>query len=243
MFYKVSTGLFVMIVILVSTACTSKPNTPTPAANMANPASVYCEQNGGKLDLRQDASGSAVGICIFTDRSECDEWAYFRGECKPGDTLPTIVPTVAPMTASDLWKVYRSDTLGFSFQYPADATVGSADDPAKTLTITGPMIGNDHWPVIFINYPSDREDYRPTEGADLAQWLTDHNLLVGERHSDVQIAGTTAIHTRFPRSQQSFAYDNYFFARSGQLYGIVILHTGDKEDWDLYNHFLASFQF
>jgi hypothetical protein len=58
-----------------------------------------------------------------------------------------------------------------------------------------------------------------------------------------QIAGTTALHTRFSRSRQSYASDSYYFARSGQLYTIVILHTGDKEDWTLYNRFLTSFQF
>lgn len=59
----------------------------------------------------------------------------------------------------------------------------------------------------------------------------------------MQIAGTTAVHTRLPRSPQTFAYDKYWFAQSQQLYEIVILHTGDKEDWTLYNHFLQSFRF
>jgi hypothetical protein len=63
------------------------------------------------------------------------------------------------------------------------------------------------------------------------------------RQPDAQIAGTTAIHTRLPRSPQTYAYDKYFFAHSGQLYTVVLLHAGDKEDWDLYNHFLASIQF
>jgi hypothetical protein len=82
-----------------------------------------------------------------------------------------------------------------------------------------------------------------TRAVDLAQWLTDHYLLGSARAPDVQIAGTTAIHTRQERSQQSFAYDNYYFAQSGQLYTVVILHTGDKEDWELYNRFLESIQF
>ncbi len=215
-----------------------------PAANMANPASVYCEQNGGKVDLRQDAAGVA-GICIFPDNSECDEWAYFRGECKPGGAAPAgSTATLDPDgTASDGWKVYRDARLGFSFQVPADASISSADDPLKTLTISGPLVGNEYWPVIYFNFPSDREDYRPPEDVNLAQWLVDHYLLIGERQPDLQIAGTTAIHTRQARSPQSYASDHYFFAHAGQLYGIVILHTGDKEDWTLYNHFLESIQF
>jgi hypothetical protein len=54
-----------------------------PQANMPNPASVYCEQNGNKLEIRTAADGSLSGVCIFPDGSTCDEWAYFRGECDP----------------------------------------------------------------------------------------------------------------------------------------------------------------
>src|SRR5512137_715552 len=61
------------------TAPTITPG-PSPLASMANPASVYCEKNGGKLELQQDASGAVAGICIFPDGSECDEWSYFRDE-------------------------------------------------------------------------------------------------------------------------------------------------------------------
>ncbi|MEJ2512397.1 MAG: DUF333 domain-containing protein [Anaerolineales bacterium] len=53
-------------------------------ANMANPASVYCEEQGYQLEMREDENGQ-YGVCIFPDGSECDEWAYFRGECAPGD--------------------------------------------------------------------------------------------------------------------------------------------------------------
>jgi hypothetical protein len=48
---------------------------------MPNPASVYCEQSGNKLEIRTAADGSRNGICVFADGSTCDEWAYYRGEC------------------------------------------------------------------------------------------------------------------------------------------------------------------
>ena len=84
----------------------------------------------------------------------------------------------------------------------------------------------------------------------MAQWLADHYLLqtgsaptAEVRQPDTSIAGLTAIHTRLARSPQTYAYDKFFFAHAQQLYVIVILHTGDQEDWAVYNHFLASFQF
>jgi putative hemolysin len=55
--------------------------TDTPQVNMPNPASVYCEQNGNKLEISTAADGSQSGVCVFPDGSSCDEWAYFRGEC------------------------------------------------------------------------------------------------------------------------------------------------------------------
>ena len=81
---------FTFIIILMAlTACstpqtqvpTDTPATDMPQAGMPNPASVYCEQNGNKLEIRTAADGSQSGVCIFPDGSTCDEWAYFRGEC------------------------------------------------------------------------------------------------------------------------------------------------------------------
>ena len=43
------------------------------------------------------------------------------------------------------------------------------------------------------------------------------------------------------RSPQAYAHDEYIFIEEGQLYRIMILHTGDKQDWDLYSRFLDSF--
>jgi putative hemolysin len=49
---------------------------------LANPASVYCEEQGGTVDIR-DEEGGQTGYCVFDNGSECEEWAYFRGECAP----------------------------------------------------------------------------------------------------------------------------------------------------------------
>jgi putative hemolysin len=80
----------ITIIWMALTACTSlRVQTPEPAAteipqaNMPNPASVYCEQNGNTLEIQTAADGSQTGVCVFPDGSSCDEWAYFRGECAP----------------------------------------------------------------------------------------------------------------------------------------------------------------
>jgi len=56
-------------------------------SQLPNPASVYCEEQGGTLEIRTAADGSQSGVCVFSDGSECDEWAFYRGECQPGESL------------------------------------------------------------------------------------------------------------------------------------------------------------
>ena len=88
------------ILLMALTACTAfwvqtseSMGTNLPEAGMPNPASVYCKQNGNKLEIRTAADGGQSGVCIFPDGSTCDEWAYFRGECGPAiQKIPT--PTI-----------------------------------------------------------------------------------------------------------------------------------------------------
>jgi putative hemolysin len=56
-------------------------------SQLPNPASVFCEDNGGTLEIVTAADGSQSGMCHFTDGSQCEEWAFMRGECSPGQSL------------------------------------------------------------------------------------------------------------------------------------------------------------
>jgi len=104
--------IFTLIIILMAlTACTAPQTqvapepaaTDMPQAGMPNPASVYCTQQGNKLEIHTAADGSQNGICIFPDGSACDECAYYRGECGPAaQKSPTPAMTVEATTeASD----------------------------------------------------------------------------------------------------------------------------------------------
>jgi putative hemolysin len=84
MFRKLVLILLALLLILSMAACKRDQVKTGADAQLANPASVYCEQNDGKLEFRTDASGGQMGICVFADGSECEEWAYFNGECAPG---------------------------------------------------------------------------------------------------------------------------------------------------------------
>ena len=83
--------LTLVSILMALTACTAPQTqvapepaaTDMPQAGMPNLASVYCMQNGNKLEIRTAADGSQSGVCVFPDGSTCDEWAYYRGECGP----------------------------------------------------------------------------------------------------------------------------------------------------------------
>jgi len=217
---------------------------------LANPASVYCEKNGGTLDLRSAADGSVQGICVFPDKSECEEWAYYRSDCKPAvigiTSRTTVIPGVENTEIKNInsgeWQVYRSLKPVYHFSYPPDTVIRLNDEPLKSISIC-PANPGDDWPSITISHPMDNPDFHPAVGTDLPAWLSDHYLLADSRLEDIKIAGETAIHLRHERSPQSFAYDRYYFSHDSQLFMITIGHTSDREDWVMYDKFLASFSF
>lgn len=128
--------IFLFVLGMLLTACAAKTSTPVTDVALANPASVYCEENGGMLELRSDKDGNVSGVCIFPDGSECDEWAFFRGECgsvaaessaaatQVENTLaaPRVFPTLIPIdpAAYQGWWTYTHPVYGFSLLLPED---------------------------------------------------------------------------------------------------------------------------
>ncbi len=99
---------------------------PTPAqgdataVGMPNPASVYCEQRGYRLGIRTDADGGQYGVCVFPDLTECEEWAFFRGECQMGVDLTG-------------WVEYTNPQYGFALRRPPDWALEEIQGPDNTM--------------------------------------------------------------------------------------------------------------
>jgi putative hemolysin len=55
------------------------PTSEQPASTvaLANPASVYCEDQGGEVEIVDEDDGQ-VGYCVLPDGTRVDEWEYFR---------------------------------------------------------------------------------------------------------------------------------------------------------------------
>ena len=83
------TTLWIVALLAVATlaGCNKTPvENPNENAEIANPASVYCEENGGTLVLEEGA-----WLCMFEDGSYCEEWSYQRWECQPGEIMYNTV--------------------------------------------------------------------------------------------------------------------------------------------------------
>ena len=96
-------------ILLAATACrppVAAIPSVEPESQIANPASVFCVAHQGTLEIRTGEGGGQIGVCVFPDSSECEEWAYFRAECTPASeasstrslSCPEIMPSmVAPL--------------------------------------------------------------------------------------------------------------------------------------------------
>jgi putative hemolysin len=70
-------SILITCAVMVLTACsttTVKTNVPV---NMANPASVYCHQSGGKLSVIDTASGK-TGYCTLPSGELVEEWTLYK---------------------------------------------------------------------------------------------------------------------------------------------------------------------
>lgn len=174
------------IIMMVLTACTEfqvqalePAATDIPQVNMPNPASVYCEQNGNKLEIQKTSDGSQSGICVFPDGGTCDEWAYFRGEYGQAVTItPKPVATVEatadasggympPGTSepiTDWWGVIKStdagaqyddyferQDLGGTIYFGIDSMVPEVKSQIKSLRDSGKIIHL--YGTLFSNVP------------------------------------------------------------------------------------------
>lgn len=69
-------ALVPLAMIAALTACTTEKDDPS-MLSMANPASVFCVEQGGTSKIVKTAAGES-GVCILPDGTEVDEWDYYR---------------------------------------------------------------------------------------------------------------------------------------------------------------------
>jgi putative hemolysin len=74
---------------------TTRTAAPARSTQLANPATTNCANVGGRLSIEKNPAGGEVGICVFEDNHQCEEWALLRGECPVGGRRITGYATQA----------------------------------------------------------------------------------------------------------------------------------------------------
>ncbi|MBJ6351493.1 MULTISPECIES: I78 family peptidase inhibitor [unclassified Acinetobacter] len=86
--------IFLGLALVSLTACSSvqhKDPTP-PKIGSPNPASQYCVEQGGKLEIRNEANGQ-VGYCHLPNGQVVEEWKLFRdnqANCVAGEAQKLV---------------------------------------------------------------------------------------------------------------------------------------------------------
>lgn len=63
----------------------------TSAAQMANPASVFCVQQGGTVEIVDEADGQ-IGYCNLPDGTRIEEWEYYRSQNPDAPGIESELP-------------------------------------------------------------------------------------------------------------------------------------------------------
>lgn len=111
---------------------------------LANPASVNCLEKGGQIEIKKDAEGGEHGMCIFPNGKECEEWAFFRGECSAEEEkiyeTKLLMPASEQLVASPL---SVTGQMPGSWYFEANAIIEIYDANGKLLGFTSAQAEGD----------------------------------------------------------------------------------------------------
>lgn len=74
------------VTLLMAAGCASTTSRPQ-SVGMPNPASVYCQEQGGTLEIRRGPEGQ-TGYCHLPDGRVIEEWELFRSQRGDGTAGP-----------------------------------------------------------------------------------------------------------------------------------------------------------
>jgi len=79
-----------------STTPSDAPENRPSRDGIPNPAAEYCIEHKGVYFTQIDHNGAQRGLCKFEDESECLDFPFFRGECRPGECLAWRITSITP---------------------------------------------------------------------------------------------------------------------------------------------------
>ncbi len=106
---------------------TATPVTPTPLAALTNPASLYCIEKGGRLEIRSSGDTNQIGVCLFDDDTLCEQWSFYRGECQSDQTYN--LPPAPPSADDEMFAALFADVRR---RLPPEAFTNFAAQPMRS---------------------------------------------------------------------------------------------------------------
>lgn len=97
--------------VLTLTGCGNNETPGDENVWLANPASVYCGEQWGTLQIETAEDWSQSWICLFDDGSYCEEWSFKNGECQPGEIIYNTIPDDVIPETSAVSQLYSEEDL------------------------------------------------------------------------------------------------------------------------------------
>ncbi len=228
-----------MLLALTAMACSlGSPASPPPAptatleptseAGLANPASVYCLEQGGTLEIRNTDEGQ-VGYCTLPDGTVCEEWAFYRGECPAAPAPSPTVTSLVPFSTGHLSLGYppslAASLTGTQLPASAEGGPGEPAQPARDLvTLEGYRIAHHRWSAQIIVYPLDPA-YPQLTAAQSALAALLGSMPAEVEHSTLPFYPPTNAGILFHARLHALNFQNgsgvAYLAQLGQAYGAI----------------------
>jgi len=74
---NVARSFVVLVLAAFVTGCGDDAEPSPTTVAIANPASVYCVEQGGEVEIVDEADGQR-GYCLLPDGTRVDEWELYR---------------------------------------------------------------------------------------------------------------------------------------------------------------------
>ncbi|MDD5437881.1 MAG: DUF333 domain-containing protein [Patescibacteria group bacterium] len=149
-----STKLFLpilLILVLAGAGCSAKkPNQEQSSQNasttvvngakddqiakdttLSNPATVYCLGQGGKFSMKKALDGGEEGYCELPNNIQCEEWAFYRGECPSGAKQKSVTSTSDTATSTSVAPATPTTAV-------IDGQTGEGSQPYRGIDIAEP---------------------------------------------------------------------------------------------------------
>lgn len=127
--------LGIMALLAILGGCASSTNSQQPQqVGMANPASVYCQQVGGKLNIENTPAGQ-VGMCSLPNGDKVEEWELFKAASQCGanshqNLVGTLAASLDRSALPKLSRVINPDSV-VTMDYRQDRLNVYVDDKGK----------------------------------------------------------------------------------------------------------------